>query len=66
MKTAIQTLFGIWCTRDGASVCGFAESWMKRNGERLEFDNIEEANNYVLNVERTMYSTKLFYEVKEI
>lgn len=35
--------YGIWARRSAASVCGYAEAWLKRDGEPVTFDTYEEA-----------------------
>lgn len=57
--------WGVWATRYASSLFGFAETWSKEHGERIETtedDARERADR--MNAER--YSKNVSYEAREI
>ena len=44
----MEQVYGVWAVRSDASMFGHAEAWCKEDGRPLEFESLEAAQAYAL------------------
>ena len=59
-------VYGVWAVRSAASMFGHAEAWCKEDGRPLEFESLEAAQAYALELNRkTTANVRYFVKEKE-
>lgn len=48
----MEQVYGVWAVRSAASMFGHAEAWCKEDGRPLEFESLEAAQAYALELNR--------------
>ena len=60
----MEQVYGVWAVRSAASMFGHAEAWCKEDGRPLEFESLEAAKAYALELNRKA-TANVRYFVKE-
>ena len=60
----MEQVYGVWAVRSAASMFGHAEAWCKEDGRPLEFESLEVAQAYALELNRKA-TANIRYFVKE-
>ena len=60
----MEHIYGVWAVRSAASMFGHAEAWCKEDGRPLEFESLEAAQAYALELNRKA-TVNVRYFVKE-
>ena len=60
----MEQVYGVWAVRSAASMFGHAEAWCKEDGRPLEFESLEAAQAYALELNRKA-TANIRYFVKE-
>lgn len=60
----MEQVYGVWAVRSAASMFGHAEAWCKEDGRPLEFESLEAAQAYALELNRKA-TANVRYFVKE-
>ena len=60
----MEQVYGVWAVRSAASMFGHAEAWCKEDGRHLEFESLEAAQAYALELNRKA-TVNVRYFVKE-
>ena len=60
----MEHVYGVWAVRSAASMFGHAEAWCKEDGRPLEFESLEAAQAYALELNRKA-TANVRYFVKE-
>mgnify|MGYP005764985833 FL=1 len=60
----MEQVYGVWAVRSAASMFGHAEAWCKEDGRPLEFESLEAAQAYALELNRKA-TVNVRYFVKE-
>ena len=60
----MEQIYGVWAVRSAASMFGHAEAWCKEDGRPLEFESLEAAQAYALELNRKA-TVNVRYFVKE-
>lgn len=60
----MEQVYGVWAVRSAASMFGHAEAWCKEDGRPLEFESMEAAQAYALELNRKA-TANVRYFVKE-
>ena len=60
----MEQIYGVWAVRSAASMFGHAEAWCKEDGRPLEFESLEAAQAYALELNRKA-TANVRYFVKE-
>ena len=60
----MEHVYGVWAVRSAASMFGHAEAWCKEDGRPLEFESLEAAQAYALELNRKA-TVNVRYFVKE-
>ena len=60
----MEQVYGVWAVRSAASMFGHAEAWCKEDGRPLEFESLEAARAYALELNRKA-TANVRYFVKE-
>ena len=60
----MEQVYGVWAVRSAASMFGHAEAWCKEDGRPLEFESMETAQAYALELNRKA-TANVRYFVKE-
>ena len=60
----MEQVYGVWAVRSDASMFGHAEAWCKEDGRPLEFESLEAAQAYALELNRKA-TANVRYFVKE-
>ncbi|MBS6736098.1 MAG: DUF4316 domain-containing protein [Clostridiales bacterium] len=62
----MEHVYGVWAVRSAASMFGHAEAWCKEDGRPLEFESLETAQAYALELNRkTTANVRYFVKEKE-
>lgn len=62
----MEHVYGVWAVRSAASMFGHAEAWCKEDGRPLEFESLETAQAYALEINRkTTANVRYFVKEKE-
>lgn len=62
----MEQVYGVWAVRSAASMFGHAEAWCKEDGRPLEFESLEAAQAYALELNRkTTANVRYFVKEKE-
>ena len=62
----MEHVYGVWAVRSAASMFGHAEAWCKEDGRPLEFESLEAAQAYALELNRkTTANVRYFVKEKE-
>ena len=62
----MEHVYGVWAVRSAASMFGHAEEWCKEDGRPLEFESLETAQAYALELNRkTTANVRYFVKEKE-
>ena len=63
----MEHVYGVWAVRSAASMFGHAETWCKEDGRPLEFESLEAAQAYALELNRmTTVNVRYFVKEKEL
>ena len=60
----MEQVYGVWAVRSAASMFGHAEAWCKEDGRPLEFESLEAARAYALELNRKA-TANVRYFIKE-
>ena len=60
----MEQVYGVWAVRSATSMFGHAEAWCKEDGAPLEFESLEAAQAYALELNRKA-TANVRYFVKE-
>ena len=62
----MEHVYGVWAVRSAASMFGHAEAWCKEDGRPLEFESLEAAQAYALELNRkATVNIRYFVKAKE-